>query len=73
MGRTSVFGSHTGTVATFDEARGLGTIRAGDATYPFHCTALLDGTRTVEVGAAVTFEVAPGRLGRWEAARVDKS
>jgi cold shock CspA family protein len=68
----SPFGSHSGTVAEFDEARGLGTITAGDATYPFHCTALLDGTRTVEVGAAVTFEVTPGPLGRWEAARIDK-
>jgi cold shock CspA family protein len=71
-GQTPVFGSHTGTVAAFDEARGLGTIVAGDATYPFHCTALVDGSRTVEVGAEVTFEVAPGRLGRWEAARIDK-
>jgi cold shock CspA family protein len=68
----ATFGSHRGTVAEFDEARGIGVVRAGDASYPFHCTALLDGTRTVEMGADVTFEVAPGRQGRWEATRIDK-
>ena len=35
--------------------------------YPFHCTAIADGTRTIAVGTAVTFDVVPGRLGRWEA------
>jgi cold shock CspA family protein len=68
----SAFGSLTGRVVEFDEPRGLGTITAGDRSYPFHCTALLDGTRTVEVGTEVTFEIVPGRLGHWEAARIDK-
>jgi cold shock CspA family protein len=68
----SAFGSLTGRVTEFDDPRGLGTITAGDRSYPFHCTALLDGTRTVEVGAEVTFEVAPGRLGRWEATRIER-
>ena len=36
----------------------------------FHCTAIADGTRTIEVGTAVVFDVAPGRLGRWEAANI---
>jgi cold shock CspA family protein len=61
-----------GTVTAFDEARGLGTIDADGTPYPFHCTALLDGTRTVEVGTTVTFEVRPGGLGRWEATEIDK-
>ena len=61
-----------GTVVTFDEPRGLGTIDADGTTYPFHCTALLDGTRTVEVGTPVTFEVRPGGMGRWEATRIEK-
>jgi cold shock CspA family protein len=61
-----------GRVVSFDEPRGLGAIEADDGggTYPFHCTALLDGTRTVEVDSLVTFEVRPGGLGRWEAIRI---
>lgn len=58
-----------GRVTDFDEHRGYGTVRADDGReYFFHCTAIADGTRTIGVGADVTFEVVPGRLGRWEAA-----
>jgi cold shock CspA family protein len=56
-----------GTVAAFDEPRGLGTIESGGRDYPFHCTAILDGTRTIDVGAEVTFDVRPAGSGRWEA------
>jgi cold shock CspA family protein len=69
-------GSQRGTVATFDDDKGFGTVRPegradggggdGDELF-FHCTAIADGTRTIEVGTPVTFEVVPGRLGRWEA------
>lgn len=59
-----------GTVVAFDEPRGLGTIDADGTPYPFHCTALLDGTRTVVVGTAVSFEVRPAGMGRWEATRI---
>jgi cold shock CspA family protein len=42
----------TGTVTTFDEARGVGEIAADDGTtYPFHCTQIADGTRTIDAGA----------------------
>jgi cold shock CspA family protein len=61
-----------GSVTEFDEPRGLGTIESGGTAYPFHCTALLDGTRAVEVGTAVTFEVRAAGMGRWEASRIDK-
>ena len=62
-----------GTVAEFDEHAGFGTIRAEDGRELFfHCTQLIDGTRAVEVGVAVRFEIVPGPLGRWEAARVEK-
>jgi cold shock CspA family protein len=62
-----------GTVESFDEAAGLGIVRAIDgSTYPFHCTQLADGTRTVPVGAPVLFEVVPGHLGRWEAAAIER-
>ena len=59
-----------GTVTDFDEPRGLGTIESGGSEYPFHCTAILDGSRTIEVGADVTFQVRPAGMGRWEAAEI---
>lgn len=59
-----------GVVTEFDEDRGLGTIEAGGRTYPFHCTRIADGTRTIDVGARVAFEVRPGLLGQWEAAAI---
>ena len=62
-----------GTVAEFDEHVGLGTLRAEDGReLLFHCTQLVDGTRTIEVGTPVRFEVIAGHLGRWEASRVEK-
>jgi cold shock CspA family protein len=61
----------SGTVSAFDEHRGLGEITGNDGTmYPFHCIAIADGTRTIAVGADVEFDVVPGRLGRWEAAKI---
>lgn len=59
-----------GTVVEFDEPRGLGVIESGDAHYPFHCTAIVDGTRTIPVGTAVTFEVRAAGMGRWEATAI---
>ena len=60
-----------GTVSAFDERAGLGEVTADDATvYPFHCTVIADGSRTVAVGATVEFEIAPGPLGQWEAAAI---
>jgi cold shock CspA family protein len=61
-------------VATWDDDRGYGTIRSDEtgAEHFFHCTQILDGTRTIEAGAAVEFDVVPGRLGRWEATRIEK-
>jgi cold shock CspA family protein len=60
-----------GRVTSFDEHRGWGDITAaGGTVYPFHCTVISDGTRTIAVDTAVEFEVRPGHLGRWEAAAV---
>jgi cold shock CspA family protein len=60
-----------GRVVDFDEHVGLGEVEAEDGRrYGFHCTQIADGTRTIDVGADVTFEVVPGHLGRWEAARL---
>ena len=58
----------TGTVVAFDEDRGWGTVRADDGTeHWFHCTAVADGSRHIEVDAVVSYRVVAGRLGRWEA------
>ena len=60
-----------GSILEFDDPRGLGTVRADDGTdYPFHCTQIADGTRTIAAGTAVWFEVIAGHQGRWEAAAV---
>jgi cold shock CspA family protein len=60
-------------VTQFDEGRGLGEITSVDgAVYPFHCTVVTDGSRSIRVGADVEFEVVPGHRGRWEAAAVHK-
>jgi cold shock CspA family protein len=62
-----------GVVSHWDDHGGYGTIRAEDGRELFfHCTAIVDGTRTIDEGTTVTFEVVPGRLGRWEAAAVAK-
>jgi cold shock CspA family protein len=64
----------TGRVLGFDEHRGLGEVEAeGGDVYPFHCTRIADGSRTIPVGVAVTFEVAPGPLGRWEAVTIKRA
>ena len=65
------FGTRTGSVTAFDHHRGLGEVTADDGTaHPFHCTAIADGTRTIEEGTPVHFDVVAGRLGRWEASAV---
>ena len=66
----------TGEVASFDEARGLGTITvagsgSGSADLPFHCTAIADGTRTISVGERVRFQITAGPAGRWEATHIE--
>ena len=57
-----------GRVASFDPGRGLGTVAEdGGASYGFHATAIADGSRRIAVGAEVTFTVAPGHGGLYEA------
>ncbi len=61
-------GPHRGRVASFDPGRGLGLVSDEDgASYGFHATAIADGSRRIEVGAAVVFTVAPGQRGLYEA------
>jgi cold shock CspA family protein len=56
-----------GTVSAFDESVGLGVVVGADGVdYPFHCIEIADGSRSIAVGADVTFDVL-AKLGRWEA------
>ncbi|MHB1488527.1 MAG: hypothetical protein ACYCS7_16645 [Acidimicrobiales bacterium] len=65
--------SHSGRVGEFDQDRGLGLIHGDDGRrYPFHCAAIADGTRQIEPGGAVRFQVSAGLLGQWEARRIIK-
>jgi len=60
-----------GAVVAFDDFAGKGLVRDTDGRdWFFHCTQIADGSRTIEVGRAVRFDVVAGKLGRWEAAAV---
>jgi cold shock CspA family protein len=60
-----------GRVVEFDEHVGLGAVEGEDgARLGFHCVAIADGSRRIDVGTAVTYDVVPGRLGRYEACRI---
>jgi cold shock CspA family protein len=62
-----------GVVSQFDEPRGLGVVsEEGGADYCFHCTAISDGSRSIDVGTKVFFVVRPGHLGRLEARDITK-
>jgi cold shock CspA family protein len=64
-------GIRTGVVDEFDEPRGLGNVMGDDGRrYPFHCTAVADGSRRIEVGMRVAFLLAAGHLGRVEAGQI---
>ena len=66
-------GPCAGVVTAFEEERGLGTAQdEGGARFDFHCTSIVDGTRSIEVGRAVLFVVRPGRRGRLEAWEIVK-
>ncbi|HUR78170.1 MAG TPA: cold shock domain-containing protein [Acidimicrobiales bacterium] len=71
--RTASFGDAAGAVRSFDKSTGLGEVTSTDgATYPFHCTAIADGTRDIEVGQQVTFTITAGHLGKLEATDIRK-
>jgi CspA family cold shock protein len=62
---------HEGRVAEFDGQKGYGWLVTDDGRRLFfHCTAIADGSRSIPEGTAVTFDVVPGHLGRWEASGV---
>ena len=62
-----------GRVVEFDEHVGTGTVEGEDGSRLFfHCVAIAYGSRRVDVGEAVTYDVVPGRLGRYEAWRIQR-
>jgi cold shock CspA family protein len=67
-GPVGAAGPHLGRVASFDAARGLGTVTddAGNV-FAFHATAIADGSRRIDVGTRVSYSLAPGHGGRHEA------
>jgi cold shock CspA family protein len=59
-----------GTVVSFDESVGLGTIVDPVGTeFLFHCIEIADGSRSIAVGSEVDFELL-AKLGRWEAGHI---
>jgi hypothetical protein len=63
-------GPHFGRVTSFDHKRGLGTVTEIETgrQYPFHATAIADGSRNIAERTGVAFfTLAPGHGGRYEA------
>ncbi len=59
-----------GVVSSFDESAGLGSISGTDGTeHPFHCIEIADGSRTIDRGTEVSFDLL-AKFGRWEAANI---
>ena len=59
-----------GTVLEFDPVAGYGMVGADSMQWFFHCTAIADGTRSIQPGTSVDFGLTPGHLGRLEAADI---
>jgi cold shock CspA family protein len=59
-----------GVVTAFDQAVGLGVVTADDGRQlGFHCVEITDGSRSIEVGRSVEFELL-AKLGRYEAGAI---
>jgi cold shock CspA family protein len=62
-----------GRVRSFDERRGMGEITSEDGNlFPFHSTAIANGSRRIAEGTPVEFDVVAGLPGRCEAAAIKK-
>jgi hypothetical protein len=62
---------YSGRIADFDEFVGRGQVEArGGLRFPFHCTAIADGSRAIAPDTAVRFRLAPGPLGALEAVAI---
>ena len=57
-------------MTTFDARRGWGTVTesaGAECEFEFHATAIVDGSRRIEPGTSVVFDIVPGHRGRYEA------
>ena len=62
---------HQGTVTAFDAVVGLGEVEDhGGVRHGFHCTAIADGSRLIDVGTPVAYTIEPAGPGVWEARSV---
>ncbi|MGH9157445.1 MAG: cold shock domain-containing protein [Acidimicrobiales bacterium] len=61
-----------GRIVEFDEEKGTGHVESLDGRRLFfHCTAIADGSRTIEVGADVAFTAKASHMGQWEATAIE--
>ena len=68
VGSVPSAGPFLGRVTSFDARRGLGTVTDIEGSvFEFHATAIEDGSRRIDPGTEVSFVVAPGHRGRYEA------
>lgn len=71
MGHTGAVEDLTGVVESWDDPRGVGVVRADDGrAVDLQCTHIADGSRTTAVGTRVSFVLAPGHHGRYQALAV---
>jgi cold shock CspA family protein len=59
-----------GEVTSFDAASGEGVVASAERSWPFHCTQIVGGARSIRAGTAIQFDVVAGLPGRWEATRL---
>lgn len=63
-------GALVGVVSEFDGAIGLGLIISSDgSSHAFHVIEIADGTRSIDVGVGVSFDLL-AKFGRYEAANI---
>ena len=62
-----MLGPRTGAVADYDPDAGIGFVESDGGAWLFHCTTISDGSRQIEPGTPVRFDVRAGGPGRWEA------
>jgi len=65
---------YSGRVAEFDDHRGRGEVEAhGGLRFPFHCTAIADGSRSIAEDTPVRFRLMIGPLGALEATAISSA